>query len=305
MSKIIKNSDFRAGFVAIIGAPNSGKSSLLNRYLEQKVAIVTPKPQTTRHKILGVLTEKTGQIVFVDTPGIHKSEKLLNVSLMTAAATALTESDLCLWVVDSVRRGEDHDLALDMVGSRGDKKLVIALNKADIAPVASLKELSAQLAESVAPDAVLSVSAKSGKGLKELKKSLINLLPASPALYEEDALTDQSLRDIASEYIREAIFQLTYQEIPYSSAVTIDSFKEPAAKGDLYRIEATIHVERLAQKKVMIGEGGRNLKKIGIMARQGLEEFLESKVFLSLFVRTTKDWSTDEKKLAEFGYKPN
>jgi GTP-binding protein Era len=150
----------------------------------------------------------------------------------------------------------------------------------------------------------VAVSAKTGRNLKSLKKGILNLLPPGPPLYEQDALTDQSLRDIAAEYVREAVFELTYQEIPYSTAVTIDTFKEPQEeKGGLYRIEATIHVERETQKKVMIGEKGRSLKQIGQKARLRLEEFLGEKVFLSLFVRTSKDWSTNNKQLIEFGYK--
>jgi GTP-binding protein Era len=303
MSESPDNTPFRCGIVAIIGAPNAGKSSILNRYLGQKVAIVTPKPQTTRHKILGVMTQKAGQIVFVDTPGIHLSEKPLNVGLVSRAQSALADCDVCLWVVDANRRGEDHQAAMEMVkSSQKGNNLVIALNKADLVSHSQIEDLMREITEQTSPDFVLDISAKTGRGLKGLKKHLLSLLPQGPPLYEADDLTDQSLRDIAAEYVREAVFELTRQEIPYSTAVTIDTFKEPQEQNPLYRIEATIHVERESQKKVMIGDKGRSLKQIGQKARLGLEDFLDHKVFLSLFVRVSKDWSTDSRKLYEFGY---
>ncbi|MDR1658656.1 MAG: GTPase Era [Deltaproteobacteria bacterium] len=296
--------DYRAGFVAIVGAPNSGKSSLLNFLLGQKIAIVTAKPQTTRHRILGVVTEKIGQLVFFDTPGLHHSEKLLNRSMVAAAKSALADADVCLWLVDGCRRGPDHEAALEAVMARGEKPLVAALNKADLVSDEKMEELKAEIQSACSPKAAIVVSAKTGQGLKELPQLLIGQLPVSPPLYGEDELTDQTLRAIAAEYLREAVFCLTRQEVPYSVAVSIDSFCEPdpADRKPLYRIEATVHVERESQKKLLIGEGGRKIKSIGMKARQGLEEFLECQVFLSVFVRITRDWSEKEKLLEEFGY---
>ncbi|MDR2441899.1 MAG: GTPase Era [Deltaproteobacteria bacterium] len=296
--------DHRAGFVAIIGAPNCGKSSLLNRLLGHKLAIVTSKPQTTRNRILGVVTEKTGQIIFYDTPGIHQSQKLLNRSMVAQAKSALADSDVCLWLVDGLKRGLDHQSALESVLSRGQKPLIVAINKSDLMESADIEAILEEVCEQIKPDGAAVISAKTGEGLSQLKKLLIDKLPVSPALYDEDELTDQSYRAISAEYIREAVFSLTRQEVPYSTAVTIDSFKEPTDEDrrPLYRIEATIHVERESQKKLIIGQGGRMVKSIGTKARQGLEEFLETKVFLTIFVRITHDWSEKEKLLEEFGY---
>jgi GTP-binding protein Era len=297
-----ENGSYRAGFVAIVGVPNAGKSSLMNRYLGQKVAIVTPKPQTTRHRLLGVVTETEAQLIFWDTPGLHDSNKTLNREMVSKALAALADSDVCLWLVDGSRRGLEHQKALEIVQSRGAKPLLVAINKVDLIDPAELPRLIAEIKEASGSEVVLAVSAKTGRGLKKLKKNLISLLPLSDPLYDEDTLTDQTLRSIAAEYVREAIFENVHQEIPYSTAVTIDEFIEPKANDPIYRLAATIHVERESQKIVMIGTGGRMLKKIGTTARIRLEGFLEAKVFLSLFVRITGDWSEDLRALAEFGY---
>ncbi|MDR2367925.1 MAG: GTPase Era [Deltaproteobacteria bacterium] len=294
----------RAGFVAIIGAPNAGKSSLMNRYLGQKVAIVTPKPQTTRHRILGVLTEPGAQIVFWDTPGVHDSAKSLNQAMVSRALSALADSDVCLWLVDGSRRGPEHDRALGTVLDRKGMPLIAAVNKSDLLDPDAIPAIKDDIKSACGADRVLAVSAKTGRGLKKLKAALISLLPVSAPLYDDDTLTDQTLRAIAAEYVREAIFELTRQEIPYSAAVTIDGFSEPGPTDDnpLYRLSATVHVERDSQKKVMIGKDGLMLKKIGQRARLRLEGFLGARVFLSLFVRITTGWSEDAHALADFGY---
>ncbi|MDR2387155.1 MAG: GTPase Era [Deltaproteobacteria bacterium] len=297
-------SPHKAGFVAIIGAPNAGKSTLMNHYLGQKVAIVSSKPQTTRHKILGVLTEAQAQIVFWDTPGLHDSNKTLNQEMVSKALSALADSDLCLFLVDGERRDSAHQKALQTVQARKDMPLIVAINKADLIEPHKLPNLMAQLQDSLAPDRILAVSAKTGRGLKKLKKTLISFLPNSAPLYDEDTLTDQTLRAITAEYVREAIFELTHQEIPYSTAVTVDQFQEPQPDQPkpLYRLAVTVHVERDSQKKIMIGRGGQTLKHIGQKARLGLESFLEAKVFLSIFVRITDNWTEDRRTLADFGY---
>jgi GTP-binding protein Era len=292
--------------VAIIGAPNAGKSSLMNRFLGQKVAIVTKKPQTTRHRILGVLTWPSGQIAFCDTPGIHDSPKALNREMVSRALSALSDSDVCLWLVDGASRGPDHRRALEMVMARRDRMpLVAAINKADLLDPPALAELSGQIAGQASPDGLLGVSAMTGQGLRRLRRTLAALLPEGPPLFEEDALTDQSLRTIAAEHVREAVFELTRQEIPYSTAVTVDEFLEPGPgeARPLFRISATIHVERDSQKRVMVGRNGSMLRDVGRRARLGLEAFLGTPVFLSLFVRITKDWSGDARALEEFGYR--
>ena len=290
--------------MAIIGAPNAGKSSLMNKLLGRKVAIVTAKPQTTRHRILGVLTSKTGQIVFVDTPGVHHSPKLLNQALLSRAKAAVSDADVLLWLIDGAFQGLDHQAALELVKERGKKPLGVAINKIDIADGAAIDALAGEARTAASPYDLIRVSVLRGTGLGSLRKILIGRLPKSPPLFDDDALTDQTLRAIAAEYVREAVFELTRQEIPYSTAVTIDTFKEPDPRDPkpLYRIEATIHIERESKKRMVIGKGGRMLKQVGVKARKGLEEFLEEKVFLSLFVRTTKDWAANKRLIEEFGY---
>lgn len=292
----------KAGFVAIVGAPNAGKSTLLNQALGEKVAIVTAKPQTTRHRISGVLTEPGAQLVFWDTPGLHRAEGvLLNREMVNRALAALEDSDLILWVVDVLRRGEEHQTALEAVARhRGRRPVVAALNKTDAEPDKTrLLPLIQEIEKTVSPGAIVPVSARTGDGVRALLDEVIRRLPENPPFYPEDTLTDQPERVMAAEMIREAVFTLTSQEIPYSTAVTIDEFKD---EGRLVRISATIHVERESQKGVVIGAGGSMLKKIGRMARLNMEEMLGHKVFLQMFVRATRDWSKKKSTLLEFGY---
>jgi len=291
----------KAGFVAIVGAPNAGKSTLLNYMLGEKVAIVTAKPQTTRHRILGVMTEPGAQLVFWDTPGLHApGQILLNREMMNRALAALDDSDLALWVVDGLRRGREHATALEIVSQNKNRPVVVALNKTDsVSDKAELLPLIKELEEAVSPRAIVPVSARNGDGVRALLDEVVGLLPENPPFYPEDTLTDQPERVIAAEMVREAVFKLTSQEIPYSTAVTIDEFKEESA---LISISATIHVEKESQKGVIIGKGGAMLKKIGQTARHNIERLVGSQVFLKLFVRTTRDWSKKKSTLLEFGY---
>ena len=292
---------FKAGFVAIVGAPNAGKSTLLNYVLGEKVAIVTPKPQTTRHRILGVMTEPKAQLVFWDTPGLHApGSALLNREMMNRALAALDDSDLALWVVDAVGRGREHATALEVVSQNKKRPVVVALNKVDAVPDKTLLlPLIKELEEAAAPRIIVPISAKTGDGVRPLLDEIIKLLPENPPFYPEDTLTDQPERVIAAEMVREAVFKLTSQEIPYATAVTIDEFKD---EGALISISATIHVEKESQKGVIIGKGGAMLKKIGQTARINIERMVGVKVFLKLFVRTTRDWSKKKSTLLEFGY---
>ena len=293
----------KAGFVAIVGAPNAGKSTLLNYLLGEKVAIVTSKPQTTRHRILGVMTEPGAQLIFWDTPGLHApGQALLNREMMNRALAALEDSDLILWVIDCLKRGSEHQRAMEIVAnSRGSNRpVVIALNKIDVVPdKPALLPIIKEAEEAAAPSAIVPLSAKNGDGVKILVDELIKLLPENPPFYPDDTLTDQPERVIAAEMVREAVFKFTGQEIPYSTAVTIDEFKESPT---IIKIEATIHVERESQKGVIIGAGGSMLKKIGQTARINIEKMTGEKVFLKLFVRTTRDWSKKKSTLLEFGY---
>lgn len=292
---------YKAGFVAIIGAPNAGKSTFLNHVLGEKVAAVTAKPQTTRHRILGVMTEEQSQIIFWDTPGLHEPHQgLLNREMMNRALAALEDSDLALWVVDALHRGREHQTALEVAAGAGKRPLIVALNKVDALPDKSLLlPLIQEIEAAAAPKVIVPVSAKKGDGIKTLLAEIEKLLPESPPFYPEDTLTDQPERVIAAEMVREAVFKLTSQEIPYSTAVTIDEFKEETS---LVSISATIHVEKESQKGVIIGKGGAMLKKIGQSARINIERLVGNKVFLKLFVRTTRDWSKKKSTLLEFGY---
>jgi GTP-binding protein Era len=292
----------RAGFAAIVGAPNSGKSTLLNRLLGEKVAIVTAKPQTTRHRILGVLTRPEAQLIFWDTPGLHEPGRLpLNQEMMNRAMAALNDSDLAIWVVDGLKRGREHHLALEAVRPLGGSgRLLAAVNKIDALPdKAALLPILAEIEDTVRPAALVPISARTGDGLAALEGEIIKLLPENPPFYPEDTLTDQPERVIAAEMVREAVFRLTSREVPYATAVTLDEFKN---EGKLMRLSATIHVERDSQKGIIIGAGGAKLKSIGREARLELERFLGARVYLQLFVRATRDWSKKRGTLLEFGY---
>ncbi|MDR1873224.1 MAG: GTPase Era [Deltaproteobacteria bacterium] len=291
------------GFVAIVGAPSVGKSTLLNKLIGEKVAITAAKPQTTRRRILGVLTEPKGQLIFWDTPGLHLSERLLNQELVNLAKSALTEADVVLWVVDAIRRGVDHHLARDMVRTVN-KPLIVAINKVDKVDKEAKAGLE-YLAKSLKLDPTVSVfltSAKTGLGLYNLKNELYNLLPSHDLLYPPDTLTDQPIRSLAAELVREEIFRMTSQEIPYSTAVNVEEFKEPSKEQPYFYISAIVHVEKPNQKKMLIGQNGQTLKSIGQAARKNLERLLDGRVFLNLFVRVTKNWTKSLKDIKEFGY---
>lgn len=298
----------RSGFVAIVGAPNAGKSTLLNFLLDEKVAIVSRKPQTTRHRILGILTGKEAQMVFWDTPGYHSNAKALNQEMVSRTLSALHDSDVCLWLVDGKRMGQEHLETRGLVaGLPKGKGLLIAINKSDVMAPDELRSLKGALSGAFPGTRVLAISARTGKGVGLLKKGITRLLPRGPALYPGDALTDQPMRLIASEFVREAVFECTREELPYSTAVTVDEYLEPVPSeggglpGKTY-ISVTIHVEKENQKAIMIGKGGARLQAIGTMARRNIERLLGGPVFLKIFVRISKDWTKNRKTIREFGY---
>ena len=292
--------------MAIIGAPNAGKSTLLNHFLGEKVAIVAAKPQTTRHKVLGVLTEPGFQLIFWDTPGYHHSDRLLNQEMVGRTLSALSDSDVLLWLADGRHQGPEHEAAMELVRGSGKESIVAAVSKSDLNTPERTEELVELLKGELKTDMVFGVSAKTGKNMPELKKALVSLLPASPALFPEDALTDQPMRLIAAEFVREAVFRLTMDELPYSTAVTVDEYAEadPRARPPRRKtyIAATIHVEKDNQKMIMIGNKGRMLLNIGTTARESIEKMLGGPVFLKLFVRTKKDWSKRKTSIRDFGY---
>jgi GTPase len=280
----------RAGFVSIVGRPNTGKSTLLNALVGEKVAITAAQPQTTRTSIQGVLTTPEAQIVFVDTPGIHKSDTLFNKRMMETVRAALADRDLILYVADAARTIADEDKqALSTMREKTRSLLVI--NKIDrVEDKRQLLPVMHQYTELFPFVEVIPVSARTGEGLDELKRLITGLLPEGPAMFPEDYLTDQPMRFLAAEVIRERVLRTTRQEVPHAAAILIDSWEETPK---LTRIAATIHVERPGQKTILIGNKGQTLKKIGTEAREELERRLERKVFLSLFVKVKPHWRED------------
>jgi GTP-binding protein Era len=294
-------SEFRSGFAAILGAPNVGKSTLLNRMLGQKVSITSKKPQTTRNRILGVVHRDTAQMVFLDTPGIHRARHPLNVRIVDVALATLSEVDLVLLMVDGQHPDEVSErLLLDKLAQQ-QLPVLLAINKIDqVTPPVLLKLIEAW-SKRFDFAAVVPISAKQGLQVERLQNAMEALLPEGPPLFPPDSLTDLPTRFIAAEMIREKAFRLTGQEIPYAVAVTIDSFKTENA-GTLILIHATVHVERDSQKGIVIGKQGAKLRQIGEAARKEIETMLGVKVFLKLFVRVQKNWTKDTKALRKFGY---
>ncbi len=282
------NSDFKSGFISLVGRPNTGKSTLLNAMVGQKVAIVADKPQTTRTSIQGVVTTADAQIVFLDTPGIHKADSPLNKRLMDTVRAALEERDLLLFVVDAAAKfGEEDRRALDMV-RRVESPVLLVLNKVDLVKEKpALLPLIEQYKTMYDFADYLPVSAVRGTGLDELRKAIMDRLPVGPAYFPEDYVTDQPERFLAAELIREKVLLATRQEVPHSVAVAVDQWEETPR---LTRIFATIRVERDGQKAIIIGSKGSMLKRVGTLARQEMERILGVKIFLDLHVRVQPHW---------------
>lgn len=281
----------RCGFVAILGRPNAGKSTLLNALLETKLAIIASKPQTTRTSIQGVLTLPAAQIVFIDTPGIHKSDTLLNRRMMDAVRTAAEAPDAVLLVIDALALPAEEDAqALDLAKKAG-VPVIAVLNKIDwLEEKPRLLKVIEQYREWHDFAAYVPVSARRGDGIEELREEIVKHLPAGRRLFPEDHLTDQPERFLAAEIIREKVLHHTQKEVPHAVAVAIESWEETP---QLVRVAATIYVERPGQKAILIGTGGAMLKKIGTLARQDLERMLGRKVFLQTFVKVRPAWRED------------
>ena len=290
----------RAGFVALVGRPNVGKSTLLNRVMGRKLAIVTPKPQTTRHRILGVETRPGAQFLFVDTPGLHQPHNLMGERMVKTARQSLADADVALWVVDAIAGlvEEDRTLAAELGGVR--QPVVIALNKIDRVPRARLIELAHQLGELLPGKHVVPVSALDGANVDELLRTVEQHLPESPALFPADVQTDLPERFFAAEIVREQLLLATHEEVPYQSAVRIESFEERTGK-DLVVIAATILVARTSQRAIVLGEKGARIKHIGQQARHELERFLGARVYLELHVKVDEKWFTKAHALGELG----
>ncbi len=290
---------FRSGFVSIIGRPNSGKSTLLNALLGEKVAIVSDRPQTTRNTIRGVKNLPDGQIIFVDTPGIHKAKGLLNEFMVRAALSMLRDVDAVLYMAEAVRPPTDEDIFIIKGLRKVKAPVVLALNKVDMVDKPKLLPLIEDYAKRFPFKEIIPISALNHDGLDRLLEVVANFLPQGPMYFESDEITDQPVRLIAAEMVREKVFCFTSKEVPYSVAVVVESFKE---KKNLVSISAVINVEKDSQKGIIIGKGGSMLKRIGSGARVEIEKLLGSKVYLELFVRVKKDWTKKPKTLKEFGY---
>jgi GTPase len=294
-----KKSNFRAGFVAIVGRPNAGKSTFLNRVVGQKVAIVTDKPQTTRNRIQGIVTTPKGQIIFIDTPGLHEADSALGRQMMHEVAAALEGIDVLLLMVDASRALPYADSLLLQKAQRFKGKTIIALNKVDRLPKPKLLPLIDALQKSFEFAAIVPISALKGTGVDDLQREILNRLPESEPYFPEDQITDQPERFLAAEIIREKAIKIMYHEVPYALAVFIDKFEELPR---LTRIEATLNVERDSQKKILIGEKGSVLKKVGTEARKELEELLGTKVFLQTFVKVAPNWRENPQRVRELDW---
>lgn len=292
---------FKSGFVAIIGAPNVGKSTLLNQLLGQKIAITSEKPQTTRHRILGVGHLPGAQLIFLDTPGIHRARGALNVRMVEVAMKVLGDVDLVVLMTDAAF--PDHASDEIILGSLRKRNLpvILAINKVDLVNKETLLPLIEQWHEVYPFRAIVPISAIERIQIDELVAEMVAVLPEGPRYYPEDSVTDLPERFIAAEMIREKVFRLTGQEIPYGVAVTVESFKERPKK-NLIDIQATIHVERESQKPIIIGKAGSMLKRIGEQARLDIERMVGCKVFLKLWVRVQKKWTRDSVAIKKFGY---
>jgi GTP-binding protein Era len=292
----MKKAKHRAGFAAILGRPNAGKSTLLNALLGTKLAIVAAKPQTTRTSIQGVLTLPQAQVVFVDTPGIHKSNTLLNKRMMDSVRAAAGGPDVVLFVIDALAHLTEEDLGAVDLAKKTAAPVIAVLNKVDwLTEKPKVLELIEKYRALHEFAAYIPISAKTGEGLDVLFDEIIARLPAGPAIYPNDYVTDQPQRFLAAEVLREKVLHHTQQEVPHAAAVLIDSWEDTPK---LLRIAATIYVEKPGQKAILIGAGGAALKKIGTLARKELEHLFARKVFLQTFVKVRSGWRQDPEFLA-------
>ena len=291
----------KSGFVNIVGNPNVGKSTLMNALVGEKISIITSKAQTTRHRILGIVNGEDFQIVYSDTPGVLKPNYKLQESMLNFSNSALTDADIILYVTDVVENAEKNADFLEKVKKQKAPVLLI-INKIDLTDQEKLEELVEKWKESLPNAEIIPISAKNNFNLEYVLKRIKALLPDSPPFFEKDALTDKPARFFVTEIIREKILTNYDKEIPYSVEVVVEQFKEDAK---LIRINAVIYVERDSQKGIIIGHGGKMMKKVGMEARKDIEAFFDKKVFLELFVKVEKDWRNKDKKLKEFGYQPD
>lgn len=294
-------SGFKSGFIAIVGAPNVGKSTLLNQMLGEKISITSKKPQTTRNRILGILHRPASQLIFIDTPGVHKAKNLMNVRIVDVALSSLGDADVFLLLIDAASPDAESEMFLIEKLKKMNRPMVLALNKIDLVEKPTLLAIIDKWSSAHPFEAIVPISAILGDQVDTLIEAMETLLPSGPPYFPEESLTDLPESFIVAEMIREKVFRLTGQEIPYSTAVVVESFTEER-EGALVKIHATIHVERTSQKGMVIGKNGSRLKMIGTEARKEIEQMLGTRVFLKLFVRVNKNWSKDTKALKKLGY---
>ena len=288
----------KSGFVNIIGNPNVGKSTLMNQLVGEKLSIITSKAQTTRHRIMGIVSGDDFQIVYSDTPGILKPSYKLQESMMKFVTGALSDADVILFVTDTV---EESDRAAEILAKlkRTATPVIVVINKVDLSNPAALEQLVEKWHTELPEAQIVPVSAKEAFNMDGLFRTILSLLPEGPAYYPKDTLTDKTLRFFASEIIREKILRNYDKEIPYSCELVIDTYKEEPT---IDRIAATIYVSRDSQKGIIIGHKGEKLKRVGQAAREDMEAFLGKKVFLQLFVKVNDDWRNNDRELRRFGY---
>ncbi|WCT12485.1 GTPase Era [Mucilaginibacter jinjuensis] len=287
----------KAGFVSIIGKPNAGKSTLMNALVGEKMSIITPKAQTTRHRILGIVNEDDYQIVFSDTPGVIKPAYQLQESMMHQVDGSIVDADLILLVTDINEKYDEGDVMIKL--QKSEAPIAVLINKIDQSDEETVKQKIEYWQEKLNPKVVFAISALHQHNVKAIMDFILENLPEHPAYYEKDFLTDRNDRFFASEMIREQVFKQYKKEIPYSTEVIITKFEE----GDkLYRISAEIIVERDSQKNILIGKNGEMLKIVGTYARRSMEEFFQKKIFLEMFVKVIADWRSKKNYLKQFGY---
>ena len=291
----------KSGFVSFIGRPNAGKSTLLNKIIGTKLAIVSDKPQTTRNRILGVKNYPEAQVVFLDTPGIHRPLHRMNVRMVDAAVSTIREVDLLCLVVDvNEKIGSGDHFVFDLVKDTKTPVLLL-LNKIDKMKKNALLPILQDYSTSGVFAEIIPISAFTGENVDRLEQVILERMPEGEALYPEDYLTDQPERFFAAEIVREKVLQFTRDELPFSTAVILDKFEEPVAPSTLLKLYCTIVVDRDSQKPIVIGRGGEMIKRIGTAAREDLEKFFDSKVFLDLHVRVKSEWREDDQVLSDIG----
>jgi len=295
-------SEFRSGYVAIIGRPNVGKSTLINRILGQKLCITSRRPQTTRHRILGIKTTEQGQFIYVDTPGLHSdNKKAMNRYMNRAAASSIEDVDVILFVVEGLKWTDEDKRVLKRLQQDAKAPVILVLNKADkLSDKAALLPQIQQLSQEYEFAAVVPVSARKGMNTDVLEQEIAKLMPAGEMIYDEDQLTDRSSRFLAAEIVREKLFRYLGKELPYSLTVEVELFEEDDG---MFRISAVIYVERNGQKSIVIGKKGEQLKRIGQDAREEMEQLFGCKVFLQVWVKVREGWSDNERMLKNLGYK--